>query len=123
MLCGASRFTFSEGVCTSCRISEPTFQNVIFLDDASVIEAQFVEEDDASASRPFFSDHRQDLMAVLYGIVQKEKREGTEDLVLEETPATVLEGLLGGRLAYCIEKERFVYREAARERGLCCRCP
>jgi len=119
VLCGASRFTFSEGVCTSCRIAEPTFQNVIFLDDASVIEAQCVEEDDAVASRPFFSDHRQDLMAVLYGIVQKEKREGTEDIVLEETPATVLEGLLGGRLAYCIEKERFVYREAAREQALC----
>jgi len=122
VLCGASRFTFSQGVCTSCRISEPRFKNVIFLDDASVIEAQFVEEDDASVSRPLFSydgDHRQDLTAILYGLVQREKREGTQDMLLEEAPAKILGVLLGERLEYRSEKERFVYREQERDLAFC----
>jgi len=125
VLCGASGFSFSEGVCTSARIAEPRFRNVIYLDDLPVIEAHVAEGEggDAASSRPLFSvgdDHRRDLLAMLHAITQETKNEVSKDLLEEagEAPSKILGGLLGGRLEYRSEREGFVYREEERDIAL-----
>ncbi len=128
---GNSRFEFLQGACTSCRIGKPTFQNIIYLDDVyafdNMQQTYYPRGDRQDVFRmrgfsenrtPLYSfdaDHRQDLMALLFGITQPGKKSVAEGISLDkinlEANALFNIVLNDGRMQFSKEGQRFVYRE------------
>ena len=126
-----SRFEFSQGVCLSCRIGKPTFQNIIYIDDVyafdNMQQAYYPRGDRQDVFRmrgfsenrtqlySFDADHRQDLMALLHGVTQPRKKSVAEDLSLDkinlEANKIFADVLKDGRMQFSKEERRFVYHE------------
>ncbi len=134
-----SSFDFEQGLCSSCRIGKPSFQNIIYLDDVHVFDnmqqsyyAPYDRQGPSYSRRAmgiqkqlysFEVDHRQDLMALLHNITRQTKRSVAQDLSLDRNKAEadkIFKNLLNdGSMHFLKDERRFVYQEHDEKIPLC----